>query len=89
MMHDKKKNPSRSVKAKLGVKEHLNEHRTDRLKGRQGLLTRMFLSSALTRPCQFLSICLYIPVVEKKWLATHIWHAKRTKMVDIWGFRLV
>ncbi|MBW0529779.1 hypothetical protein O181_069494 [Austropuccinia psidii MF-1] len=25
---------------------------------------------------------------KKQWLATHIWHAKRTKMVDIWGFRL-
>ncbi|POV94833.1 hypothetical protein PSTT_16626, partial [Puccinia striiformis] len=24
----------------------------------------------------------------KKWLKTHIWHAKRTKMIDIWGFRL-
>lgn len=26
--------------------------------------------------------------VEKKWLRTHTWHAKRTKMVDLWGFRL-
>ncbi|KAA1088170.1 hypothetical protein PGTUg99_022195 [Puccinia graminis f. sp. tritici] len=26
--------------------------------------------------------------VEKKWLKTHIWHAKRTKMIDLWGFRL-
>ncbi|OAW00120.1 hypothetical protein PTTG_05957 [Puccinia triticina 1-1 BBBD Race 1] len=26
--------------------------------------------------------------VEKKWLKTHIWHAKRTKMTDLWGFRL-
>ncbi|KAI9621670.1 hypothetical protein KEM48_007643 [Puccinia striiformis f. sp. tritici PST-130] len=26
--------------------------------------------------------------VGKKWLKTHIWHAKRTKMIDIWGFRL-
>ncbi|KAI9612671.1 hypothetical protein H4Q26_007828 [Puccinia striiformis f. sp. tritici PST-130] len=27
--------------------------------------------------------------VGKKWLKTHIWHAKRTKMIDIWGFRLL
>ncbi|PLW36033.1 hypothetical protein PCANC_16083 [Puccinia coronata f. sp. avenae] len=26
--------------------------------------------------------------VDKKWLKTHIWHAKRTKMTDLWGFRL-
>lgn len=25
---------------------------------------------------------------KKGWLETHIWHAKRMKMVDIWGFRL-
>lgn len=24
----------------------------------------------------------------KRWLETHIWHAKRCKMVDIWGYRL-
>lgn len=27
--------------------------------------------------------------VTKTWLETHIWHAKRMKMVDIWGYRLV
>jgi ribonuclease P/MRP protein subunit POP1 len=26
---------------------------------------------------------------DKKWLETHIWHAKRMKMNDIWGYRLV
>ncbi|KAG0146361.1 hypothetical protein CROQUDRAFT_657523 [Cronartium quercuum f. sp. fusiforme G11] len=61
MMHDKKRIPSRSVKAKLRLKAYLNEHRTERLRNRQ---------------------------VEKAWLATHVWHAKRTKMIDIWGFRL-
>ncbi|KAJ1565126.1 hypothetical protein HK096_004442, partial [Nowakowskiella sp. JEL0078] len=25
---------------------------------------------------------------NKKWLETHLWHAKRMKMIDIWGFRL-
>ncbi|KAH8917099.1 POP1-domain-containing protein [Atractiella rhizophila] len=25
---------------------------------------------------------------EKKWLNTHLWHAKRMHMVDVWGFRL-
>jgi len=24
----------------------------------------------------------------KRWLETHIWHAKRSKMIDIWGHRL-
>lgn len=26
---------------------------------------------------------------DKKWLETHIWHAKRMKMENMWGFRLV
>ncbi|KAH9812442.1 ribonucleases P/MRP protein subunit POP1-domain-containing protein, partial [Melampsora americana] len=26
--------------------------------------------------------------VNKKWLTTHLWHSKRTKMIDIWGYRL-
>ncbi|CAO3590230.1 unnamed protein product [Absidia cylindrospora] len=25
---------------------------------------------------------------NKKWLETHIWHTKRMKMMDIWGYRL-
>lgn len=25
---------------------------------------------------------------SKKWLETHVWHAKRFKMIDIWGYRL-
>ncbi|KAI8342334.1 ribonucleases P/MRP protein subunit POP1-domain-containing protein [Chlamydoabsidia padenii] len=25
---------------------------------------------------------------NKKWLETHIWHTKRMKMIDIWGYRL-
>ncbi|KAI8978898.1 ribonucleases P/MRP protein subunit POP1-domain-containing protein [Pilobolus umbonatus] len=25
---------------------------------------------------------------SKKWLETHIWHAKRMKMADIWGYRI-
>lgn len=28
-------------------------------------------------------------VETKAWLETHIWHAKRMKMIDIWGYRLV
>lgn len=24
----------------------------------------------------------------KRWLETHIWHAKRMKMVEIWGYKL-
>ena len=26
---------------------------------------------------------------EKLWLGTHVWHAKRMHMTDIWGYRLV
>ena len=26
---------------------------------------------------------------KKKWLETHLWHTKRMKMIDIWGYRLV
>ena len=25
---------------------------------------------------------------DKKWLETHLWHAKRMKMVTKWGYRL-
>ncbi|KAK3822612.1 MAG: ribonucleases P/MRP protein subunit POP1-domain-containing protein [Benniella sp.] len=25
---------------------------------------------------------------SKRWLETHIWHAKRMKMIDIWGYKL-
>ncbi|PVG00267.1 POP1-domain-containing protein [Serendipita vermifera] len=25
---------------------------------------------------------------DKRWLETHLWHAKRMKMIDIWGYRL-
>ena len=29
-------------------------------------------------------------VLENKiWLETHLWHAKRMKMEDMWGYRLV
>ncbi|EGG07630.1 uncharacterized protein MELLADRAFT_116208 [Melampsora larici-populina 98AG31] len=26
--------------------------------------------------------------IDKKWLSTHLWHSKRTKMIDLWGYRL-
>jgi len=26
---------------------------------------------------------------DKTWLETHIWHAKRMKMENMWGYRLV
>jgi hypothetical protein len=26
---------------------------------------------------------------DKSWLETHIWHAKRMKMENLWGYRLV
>ncbi|EEB90981.1 hypothetical protein MPER_10737 [Moniliophthora perniciosa FA553] len=25
---------------------------------------------------------------DKRWLETHIWHAKRMKMENMWGYRL-
>ena len=28
-------------------------------------------------------------IVGKKWLETHVWHAKRMKMIEIWGYKLV
>lgn len=28
-------------------------------------------------------------LVDKTWLETHIWHAKRMKMENMWGYRLV
>lgn len=27
-------------------------------------------------------------IESKKWLETHMWHAKRMKMKDIWGYRI-
>lgn len=32
---------------------------------------------------------LFAPTGEKLWLGTHVWHAKRMHMIDIWGYRLV
>jgi tRNA G37 N-methylase Trm5 len=26
---------------------------------------------------------------EKTWLETHVWHAKRMKMENVWGYRIV
>jgi hypothetical protein len=26
---------------------------------------------------------------DKTWLETHLWHAKRMKMSNMWGYRLV
>jgi ribonuclease P/MRP protein subunit POP1 len=26
---------------------------------------------------------------DKKWLETHLWHAKRMRMENMWGYRLV
>ena len=26
---------------------------------------------------------------DKKWLETHLWHAKRLRMENMWGYRLV
>lgn len=31
----------------------------------------------------------YFSLVSKIWLETHIWHAKRMHMTEIWGHRLV
>lgn len=31
----------------------------------------------------------YIISGDKSWLETHIWHAKRAKMQNMWGYRLV
>lgn len=31
----------------------------------------------------------FIIVGQKRWLETHIWHAKRMHMKNIWGYRLV
>lgn len=32
---------------------------------------------------------LTLLVDDKRWLETHIWHAKRMKMENMWGYRLV
>lgn len=31
---------------------------------------------------------LTLPTVDKSWLETHIWHAKRMHMANMWGFRI-
>ena len=30
----------------------------------------------------------FITLESKKWMETHMWHAKRMKMKDIWGYRI-
>lgn len=32
---------------------------------------------------------VYIISGDKKWLETHLWHAKRMRMENMWGYRLV
>jgi hypothetical protein len=32
---------------------------------------------------------VYITSGDKKWLETHLWHAKRMRMENMWGYRLV
>ena len=32
---------------------------------------------------------LFICLGDKKWLETHLWHAKRMHMENMWGYRLV
>jgi ribonuclease P/MRP protein subunit POP1 len=36
-----------------------------------------------------LTTCSPIDTGTKLWLGTHVWHAKRMHMIDIWGYRLV
>jgi hypothetical protein len=32
---------------------------------------------------------VYLTLGDKKWLETHLWHAKRMHMENMWGYRLV
>lgn len=54
--------------------------RTDSFLKRQSPLS-------LLLPC--LSINAHVTSEDKVWLETHIWHAKRMHMENLWGYRLV
>lgn len=45
--------------------------------------------STCTAPCWSSTRLMHCTAGNKAWLETHIWHAKRMKMVDTWGYRLV
>ncbi len=54
-------------------------NRTGKLLARQ---SRSYLSSAT-------SFVLRASAEDKTWLETHLWHAKRMHMNNMWGYRLV
>lgn len=62
-------------------KSKMNQpNRTGKLLARQ---SRLCLSSLAT------SFALSAFIEDKTWLETHLWHAKRMHMNNLWGYRLV
>jgi len=61
--------------SKLGKEKRVK--RNDAFRKRQGGRCTVFFFSDSTS------------VVDKTWLETHIWHAKRMHMENLWGYRLV
>ena len=57
------------------------EPRTDALTRRQ---SEFYVLETI---CSVSSVCMISE--DKKWLETHLWHAKRMRMENMWGYRLV
>lgn len=57
-----------------------------RIKRTDAFLKRQSECNQLTTVLHFLT---KIISVDKTWLETHLWHAKRMHMENMWGYRLV
>jgi hypothetical protein len=62
--------------------------KTNRIRRTDALLKRQRRSSSQLRSYVYDKHMILLPG-DKTWLETHIWHAKRMKMENMWGYRLV
>lgn len=77
----KEKNPTKIDKKKdedVEMKDIAEEE--DEPRGRSGKLTEMHLVENTSENS--------LPKFEKLWLRTHIWHAKRFYMYNLWNWRI-
>lgn len=82
LMYSRKMDPARrkALGRSMPKKSKRNQsNRTGKLLARQ---SRSYLSSAT-------SFALSASIEDKTWLETHLWHAKRMHMDNMWGYRLV
>ncbi|KZP33575.1 POP1-domain-containing protein [Athelia psychrophila] len=75
--HDVRRVPFRLRERARAEMDIVRKKATGRFKPKRGKCNRISRTDALLKRQR-----------EKTWLETHIWHAKRMKMRDMWGYRL-